>query len=203
MDHEIEEIVTYCTECQQTQASPPSVPLDPWKWPTRPWARLHVDFAGPMDGRMCLIVVDTHFKWLELLRMTTATALKMIQHLRTLFAKFGLPESLVSDNGPQFAAAEFELFCKQNGIGHIQVALYYPASNGVVERTVQLFKKGIQKCKSGTIGDRIVYFLMQYQVTVQVAHQLKYCVVANKIRCYQTKLGTASANQVVGTEREL
>ena len=47
-------------------------------------ARLHVDFAGPMDGRMYLIVVDAHSKWLEALPMATATSLTMTQHLRTL-----------------------------------------------------------------------------------------------------------------------
>ena len=90
---------------------------------------------------MYLIVVDAHSKWLEVLPMTTATA------LRTLFARFGIPESLVSDNGPQFTAAEFQLFCKQNGIHHIQVAPYHPASNELAERAVQTFKKGIQKIK--------------------------------------------------------
>ena len=165
MDNAIEDMVRHCSDCQRVQASPPSAPLHPWKWPTRPWARLHVDFAGPMDGRMYLIVVDAHSKWLEVLPMTTATALTTIQHLRTLFARFGIPESLVSDNGPQFTAAEFQLFCKQNGIRHIQVVPYHPASNGLAERAVQTFKKGIQKFKSGTIGDRIARFLMQYRVT--------------------------------------
>ena len=165
MDHEIEDMVRHCTECQRAQASPAAAPLHPWKWPTRPWARLHVDFAGPMDGRMYLIVVDAHSKWLEVLPMTTATALTTIQHLRTLFARFGVPESLVSDNGPQFTAEEFQLFCKQNGIRHIQVAPYHPASNGLAERAVQTFKRGIQKFKSGTVGDRIARFLMQYRVT--------------------------------------
>ena len=165
MDHEIEDMVRHCTECQRAQASPAAAPLHPWKWPTRPWARLHVDFAGPMDGRMYLIVVDAHSKWLEVLPMTTATALTTIQHLRTLFARFGVPESLVSDNGSQFTAEEFQLFCKQNGIRHIQVAPYHPASNGLAERAVQTFKRGIQKFKSGTVGDRIARFLMQYRVT--------------------------------------
>ena len=165
MDNAIEDMVRHCSDCQRAQASPPSAPPHPWKWPTRPWAQLHVDFAGPMDGRMYLIVVDAHSKWLEVLPMTTATALTTIQHLRTLFARFGIPESLVSDNGPQFTAAEFQLFCKQNGIRHIQVAPYHPAPNGLAEMAVQTFKKGIQKFKTGTIGDRIARFLMQYRVT--------------------------------------
>ena len=75
---------------------------------------------------MFLIVIDAHSKWIEVLPMATATALTTIQQLRQLFAQFGIPESIVSDNGSQFAAAEFQEFCRLNGIRRIQVALYQP-----------------------------------------------------------------------------
>ncbi len=71
MDQEIEEMVQHCTDCQQSRPMPPSAPLHPWSWPTRPWARLHIDFAGPMEGRMFLVVVDAHSKWLEGIPMKT------------------------------------------------------------------------------------------------------------------------------------
>ena len=107
IDGKVEEIVKNCSECQQAQPLPATAPLQPWSWPTRPWARLHMDFAGPMDGRMFLVVVDAHSKWLEVIPMKTATALTTVRQLRTLFSRFGIPECIVSDNGPQFAAEEF------------------------------------------------------------------------------------------------
>lgn len=67
----------------------------------------HVDFINSIKGRMFLMVVDVHSKWLKVL---SATALTTIQHLRTLFAMFRIPESLVSDKGPQHTVAEFQLF---------------------------------------------------------------------------------------------
>ena len=36
-----------------------------WQWPSRPWSRIHIDFAGPMQGKTFLIVIDSHSKWLE------------------------------------------------------------------------------------------------------------------------------------------
>jgi hypothetical protein len=48
---DIEETVRGCTECQLNQAAPPPAPLQPWSWPTRPWARLHLDYAGPVQGK--------------------------------------------------------------------------------------------------------------------------------------------------------
>ena len=158
-------MVRSCSECQQAQPLPAPAPLKPWSWPTRPWSRLHIDFAGPMDGRMFLVVVDAHSKWLDVIPMKTTNAVTTIQQLRTLFSRFGVPESIVSDNGPQFASAEFRRFCELNGIRHFLIAPYHPASNGLAERGVQTFKRGYQKLKEGTVEDRIARFLLQYRVT--------------------------------------
>ena len=59
---------------------------------------------------MFLIVIDAHSKWIEAFPMATATALTTIQRLKQLFAKFGIPESIVLDNGLQFVSAEFQVF---------------------------------------------------------------------------------------------
>ena len=62
MDKDIDQLVHECEVCQQVKPMPPKVPLHPWSWPTRPWARVHVDLAGPMQGRMFLILIDAHSK---------------------------------------------------------------------------------------------------------------------------------------------
>ena len=49
------DIDQYVRTCQVNQLSPPAMPMQPWKWPTQPWARLHLDYAGPSLGRMFLI----------------------------------------------------------------------------------------------------------------------------------------------------
>ena len=93
-----------CHSCQAVKSSPPVVPLHPWVWPDAPWKRLHIDFAGPMYGKMFLVVVDEHSKWPEVAVMASTTADSTIEVLRALFAQFGLPEQIVSDNGPQFVS---------------------------------------------------------------------------------------------------
>ncbi len=100
IDQAIRERVEQCSSCQVTRSSPPKAPLQPWRWPTRLWARIHIDFAGPMPGKMYLIVIDAHSKLLLVIPMGVCSAATTIQVLRTLFAQFGLPESILSDNGP-------------------------------------------------------------------------------------------------------
>ena len=83
--------------------------------------------------------------------MKTVTAATIIRKLRQLFSQFGIPEVVVSDNGPQFSAQEFEKFCHLNGIYHVPVDPYHPLSNGLAEKAVQVVKQGIKKLTSGTL----------------------------------------------------
>ena len=110
IDKQIEEMVQKCEPCQSLRNKPPPATLHPWTWPTRPWQRLHVDFARPFMDRSYLIIVDAHSKWPEVIPMVTTTAERTIVELRKIFSTHGLPEQLVTDNGAQFTSALFEQF---------------------------------------------------------------------------------------------
>ena len=159
MDEDVAQVVHSCHECQKNQAAPPHAPLQPWSWPKQPWSRLHLDFAGPMLNRMFLVVVDAHTKWIEVFPMSNSTSFSTIQQLRTLFVQFGIPRTVVTDNGPCFISEEFREFIDKNGIHHIRSSPYHPASNGLAERAVRVFKEGLKKMKEGTILDKIACFL--------------------------------------------
>ena len=114
-------------------------------WPSRPWQRIYIDFAGPcFGGRMFLIVVDAPSKRPEVIEMKITTTSATIQELRKLFSAFGLPEQLVSDSGPQLASVDFTHFLKCNGIKHIRCTPYHPSSNGAAERFVKTFKNAME-----------------------------------------------------------
>ena len=76
MDADLEQKVHRCSPCQENRKSPPEAPLHPWEWPHKPWLRLHLDYAGPFLGKMFLIVMDAHSKWME--------AFPMIRQLQVL-----------------------------------------------------------------------------------------------------------------------
>lgn len=167
IDHEIEELAKGCSGCQRVQHAPKCSPLHPWEWPSTPWQRIHIDYAGPFLGMMFLVVVDACSKWPEVIMMHSTTASKTIEALRTVFARNGLPEQLVSDNGPQFIAEEFQLFLKKNGVKHITSAPYHPATNGLAERFVQTMKQSLTSMKKGpeSTQTNLSRFLMKYRNT--------------------------------------
>ena len=102
-------------------------------------------------NRNFLIAVDAFSKWPEIIEMTLAIATNTITVLRDMFARYGLPEQLVSNNGPQFVSSEFTQFCKSNGIKHYRVAPYRPALNNLVECMVQSFKQSMKKSSNDGI----------------------------------------------------
>ena len=78
LDGDLEKKVQTCTSCQEHQRAPARAPLHPWEWPSRPWTRVHIDYAGPFMGKMFLIAVDAHSKWLEVKSVPSATSFHTI-----------------------------------------------------------------------------------------------------------------------------
>ena len=167
IDAKIEEMTKSCERCQAVRNSPPAAPLHPWSWPSHLWQRIHLDFAGPFCGKMFFVIVDAHSKWAEVIEKKSTTAAATITELKRLFATYGLPEQVVTDNGPQFSASEFSTFLKSNGVKHIRCVPYHPSSNGAVERFIQTFKKAIRAggTQGTTFHQRLMSFLLVYRST--------------------------------------
>ena len=172
----IEKSVQECCHCQEEQPNPHVAPLQLWKWSSRPWVRLHMDFAGPFEGKMILIVIGSHSKWIEAFPTKSSTSATVIELSRTLVAQCGVPEAVVTDNGSCFVSEEFETFLLKNGIKHITSAPYHPSTNGLAERAVQIAKRGLKR-EEGSMMTRMAKVMMAYRVSPQVQqvnHQLYY-----------------------------
>ena len=101
--------------------------------------RVHIDFVGPVQGKMLLIAVDTHPKWIETQPMTTTTA-------RATEADVCNSRD-DSVNDPQFVSHEYEDFCKLE-----YTESYHSSSNGLAVKTVE---QGISKMTEGTLQDKL------------------------------------------------
>ena len=80
---------------------------------------------------MFLIAVD------EVHVISNTTVLRILDSLRQMFAAYGLPNQIVTDNGSQFISQDIAVFMRNNGIKHLRSAPYHPASNGLAERFIQ------------------------------------------------------------------
>ncbi|XP_062542494.1 uncharacterized protein K02A2.6-like [Armigeres subalbatus] len=166
IDHQIEDFVKQCKDCAAVSKSPPHAPPEAWPRPAGPWERIHVDYAGPIEGFYFLLIIDAFSKWPEIFSSTTTTSKASIGFLKSTFTRFGLPSTIVSDNGPQFASDEFDTFCKTNGITHIRTAPYHPQSNGQAEPYVDTMKRAMKKINKGEpLQETLEVFLATYRST--------------------------------------
>lgn len=164
LDSDIKAMVSKCAPCQQAQKAPTRTCLSSWPTPTRPWFRAHADFAGPINSRWYLIVVDAYSKWPEVFSMSTTTTSATISVFREIFARHGSMEKLVTDNGPQWRSVPFAEFCTSEAVEHITTAPYMPMSNGLAERFVDTFKR--TTAKFGKLDNEAIQrFLRAYRTT--------------------------------------
>ena len=166
-DPDIENQAKPCLSCQEQASKPAVAPLHPWVWPNSPWKRIHIDYAGPFLNKMFLVVVDAHSKWPEVIQMSSTTSQNTTEALQALFARYGLPEQIVSDNGAQFTSQEFSDFVQANGIKHIRSAPYHPSTNDQAERFVQTFKRAMKagEREGRSLKTRLAQFLLSYRST--------------------------------------
>ncbi|XP_058456315.1 uncharacterized protein K02A2.6-like [Malaya genurostris] len=149
IDDDIENLVRQCCICASTAKSPTHHQPQPWPRAAGPWKRIHLDYAGPLDGFYYLVVVDSYSKWPEIFQTRQTTSSVTIRFLQETFARFGIPETIVTDNGTQFCSAEFKKMCEQLGIIHIRTAPYHPQSNDQAERFVDTLKRSLRKIVEG------------------------------------------------------
>ena len=92
-----------------------------------------------------LLIVDYYSRWIEIARLNNLSAEEVILHTRSIFARHGIPETVISDNGPQFASEAYTQFSREYGFEHLTSSPYFPQSNGEAERAVQTVKALLQK----------------------------------------------------------
>jgi hypothetical protein len=175
LDSELETKVKNCLSCQKNRHLPAEAPHHPWEYPTKPWSRLHLDFAGPFMGYTFLIIVDSYSKWIDVHMMNSMSTTATICKLRSTFATHGLPDVIVTDNGGSFTSSEFANYMHVNGIKHRTTAPWHPSSNGCDKRAVQIFKESMKKMNGGTTEEKLQFVLFHYRIRPQSTTQVPPC----------------------------
>lgn len=145
IDQDIEHYVKKCVLCLEVRSNPPLAKLVKWPESCGVFDRVHIDFLGPVNGKMFFILTDSFSKWPEIFEMSRTDSKSLIDKLREIFARFGLPNKIVSDNGPQFTSIEYKNFCSHNGIKMVTSPPFHPSAKGAADNAVKTFKSCLLK----------------------------------------------------------
>ena len=158
MDLAVERIVRDCGVCMLSEKSytPRTQPMSIRTLPVRPWDEIAIDIVGPLQSEGCnnyiIVVVDMFSRWPEVKITHKIETGDVIKFLKQLFAREGLPSSMLSDNGVQFTSREMKVFLEGLGVKQKLTSLYHPESNGMVERFNRVLKETIKIAKSNGLN---------------------------------------------------
>jgi hypothetical protein len=169
VNKDIEQLVQSCKQCQAQKPSQQAEPLHPHELPARAWANIAADLFEH-DNKQYLLIVDYYSKFPIVRKLPTpAPSTVIIDTLKLLFSEMGIPDKLVSDNGPHFISEKFKDFASTWNFAHITSSPRRAQGNGLVERNVQTAKNILTKAtEAGTDP----YLALLYWRTVPISNKL-------------------------------
>ena len=168
IDQHVESLIKNCLAWQSVAPPNPTTPLCETEMPSKPWSSLHMDLCGPFpSGESVLVVIDAYSRFPEVDILKSTTAPSIINKLDRTFSTHGFPDSVTSDNGPQFACHEMADYFSQRGIKHHHVTPLWPQANGLVESFMKPLNKTIRTARAqGQVWQKeLPKFLLNYRTT--------------------------------------
>ena len=147
MNTAVKEYISRCETCRTCEIAQQKETLCSHEIPARPWSKVATDLFE-LNNKHYLVTVDYYSNYWEVDQMESNTKSKaVVNKLKQQFARHGIPDTLFSDNGPQFASAEFEKFTDEWELKHVTSSPGYAQSNGMVESAVKIVKRLVKKAE--------------------------------------------------------
>ena len=115
------------------ESIPTREPMIPTELPQYPWQKVGADLFN-LNGTTYLLLVEYFSRYPEVHKLKSTTSATVIECMKATFSRFGIPETLRSDNGPQFDADEFTHFAQTYSFKHITSSPLFSQSNGKLNR---------------------------------------------------------------------
>ncbi|XP_065317240.1 uncharacterized protein LOC135925708 [Gordionus sp. m RMFG-2023] len=163
MVNDIDLEVRSCDDCNIFHDNSKKI-QNPWVLATKPFERIHVDYAGPFFTKNWLIIVDAYSKFPIIVPVKNITTEFTLKEIFRTISLFGI-ETIVTDNGTNFTSKDFEIFCSNYGIKHVLTSAYHQQSNGQAERMVRTFKAHMKRNIKIDLETALDRFLFNYRNT--------------------------------------
>ena len=145
IDSDITDMVESCNTCQKYRHKQQKETLIPHDTPLRAWTKVGTDIFSCLN-RNYILVIDYTSKYFDLHQLPNLCSSTVIHKTKSIFARYGIPEIVISDNGTQFSSYKYKQFSKDWNFKHVTSSPEFPQSNGLVERAIQTIKKTMKKC---------------------------------------------------------
>ena len=146
MSTEMKEYVVRCDVRMAHRNEQRKDPIQQHEFVGRPWSKVATDLCD-LDKRTLLVISDYFSNYIEVACVQSVTTRLLLKELKAVFARFGIPDTLVTNNGPQFVSAELAVFARTWEFDHVTSSPKYPQSNSKAENAVKTVKSLFKKCK--------------------------------------------------------
>lgn len=137
---DIDRMVSGCDTCLKHQAKQPKEPMTIREIPDELWQKVGTDLFY-LDGKNYLLVIDYLSNYPEMALLSNMSAACVIKHMKSIFARHGIPQIVYSDNGPSYSCKEFQDFAQEYDFCHVTSSPLYAQSNGKAEKGVHIVKQ--------------------------------------------------------------
>lgn len=162
LSSDVKNKVESCEICLKNKKNNVKQPLLQHEPVLIPFGKVAIDLAD-FEKKKLLVVVDYFSGYFEFSFLNSTNATTVIQHLKAIFARWGIPFEVFSDNGQPFASSEFRCFAKDWGFKVTTSSPNFPRSNGLIERTIQTVKKILSKARDAKTDHFMA--LLKYRTT--------------------------------------
>ena len=146
MDAQVKDYIQSCETCLATGRKQQKETLITHEVKGRQWSKVGMDLFE-LNEKTYLITVDYFSNFVEVDLLEHTKSRDVIHKAKAHFARYGIPDVVVSDNGPQFSSNEFQDFSKKWGFQHVTSSPRYPQSNGLAENAVKTVKRLMTRAK--------------------------------------------------------
>lgn len=163
----VEENIRNCHTCQISTHKTAREPQKMSPLPAAPWTEVSADFGHLQNGKYLLVVTDEYSRYVVVDILDSISTNSVIPRLDKIFAEFGVPVSLKTDNGPPFNSHDFKTYASITGFRHRKITPIWPQANAEIERFMRTVKKSIKAAliKGQSWKQELFKFLLDYRTT--------------------------------------